>query len=534
MSVIIPQSDLYLLKVPIEIDNRNQLTFTTATAQYNYFNSLTKHTNPEQGTFTYQRQDGTVRYPACIDDIRDYNYCMYRNDGYSNKWFYCFITDMKYLNDKTTAITLKTDVWQTWMFDITIMKSFVEREHVNTDTIGSNTIPENLELGEYKVNSHLSDSFNNSITNVLASTVDPDSLTSITGGIFGGIPSGIRYYRYDTIGTPSDVAATTLLGAINRLNNNGKADAISGLFIAPKWIAGGSSTNIPIANTTTPESKDLGISRISTLDGYIPKNKKLLTFPYCFIEVSNNIGQATTFMQERWTLNAQDEMVLRMQGCLTPGGSIRCYPVNYNGDGEGFDDGISLGKFPALNWITDHYTNWLTQNGISLGAIKLNAKEAGLLGSAINIGVGATRAASGDVTGGLQVGEGIGGIFSTMQSNYQHSLIPNTASGNLNSGDITTAMGANRFHCYRKTITNEYAKIIDNYFDMFGYKVNDLKTPNVNGRTNWNYVKTIGCNIESYIPQYDLQEIKNMFNTGVTFWHNPSTFLDYSQSNSIV
>ena len=51
MAVITPQSDVYLLKVPLEIDNNNQLTFANATAQFNYFNSL-----PKIGfnDFTYQ------------------------------------------------------------------------------------------------------------------------------------------------------------------------------------------------------------------------------------------------------------------------------------------------------------------------------------------------------------------------------------------------------------------------------------------------------------------------------------------------
>ena len=66
---------------------------------------------------------------------------------------------------------------------------------------------------------------------------------------------------------------------------------------------------------------------------------------------------------------------------------------------------------------------------------------------------------------------------------------------------------------------------------MYGYKVNNVKIPNILGRKNWNYVKTLGSNIEGNIPQNDLQEIKNMFDNGVTFWHNSNTFLDYSQDN---
>ena len=69
---------------------------------------------------------------------------------------------------------------------------------------------------------------------------------------------------------------------------------------------------------------------------------------------------------------------------------------------------------------------------------------------------------------------------------------------------------------------------------MYGYKVNMVKMPNLTGRANWNYIKTVGCYIEANIPQEDLQDIKNMFDRGFTIWHHTNTFMDYSQSNAIV
>ena len=84
------------------------------------------------------------------------------------------------------------------------------------------------------------------------------------------------------------------------------------------------------------------------------------------------------------------------------------------------------------------------------------------------------------------------------------------------------------------SVKAEYAKICDSFFSMFGYEVNTVKTPNITGRTNWNYVKTVGCYIQADIPQEDLEEIKTMFDKGITFWHNPSTFMDYTQNNAIV
>jgi hypothetical protein len=84
------------------------------------------------------------------------------------------------------------------------------------------------------------------------------------------------------------------------------------------------------------------------------------------------------------------------------------------------------------------------------------------------------------------------------------------------------------------SIKQEYAKIIDKYFDMFGYKVNMVKTPNKAHRSRWWYTKTIDVNIDGAIPNDDMQMIKNAYNNGITYWRNPSNFMNYSVSNGIV
>ena len=122
---ITPQTNLKLLKSTLSLDNMNQLKFASATAQYNYFNSLTKL---ELSGFTYQRKDNVIRYPAHIDSILTYNYVMYKNENYTNKWFYGFITNMEYENDYNTKISITTDVFQTWQFNLTFKQSFIERE----------------------------------------------------------------------------------------------------------------------------------------------------------------------------------------------------------------------------------------------------------------------------------------------------------------------------------------------------------------------------------------------------------------------
>ena len=126
-------------------------------------------------------------------------------------------------------------------------------------------------------------------------------------------------------------------------------------------------------------------------------------------------------------------------------------------------------------------------------------------------------------------------IKQTMAQVQKTSMLPNT--GNV-GGSNATLLGYDLYNqdiFTRYSIKRQFAERIDMYFDMYGYQTNKVKLPNITGRPNWNYVKTMGLNIlqksTSNVPQEDLQEFKAIFNNGVTLWHNPATFLDYSQNN---
>lgn len=129
-----PSTKLRLIKTPIEIDNKNQLTFNNKTEQRDYFLSLP---HLEIDEISYQRKDNMIYFPEHIDKLINYNYVMYLNENYTNKWIYAFITRMEYENDFNTKIYITTDVFQTWQFDITFKESFIEREMLAT----ANDIP---------------------------------------------------------------------------------------------------------------------------------------------------------------------------------------------------------------------------------------------------------------------------------------------------------------------------------------------------------------------------------------------------------
>ena len=538
---ITPQTNLKLLKCNLNLDEQNQLNFASKTAQYNYFNSLTKI---EASNFTYQRKDNVIRYPAHIDSIIEYNYCMYQNSNYSNKWFYAYITRMEYVNDNMTHIYIKTDPYQTWQFDITFMRSFVEREHVNDDTIGSNTVPEGLETGEYVYGFYsIPKGINMGSSHVvMATTVSLQDGSNAYGYEYSNVYSGLRYWIFKTI---NDVNL-----ALQYLDSLGKADSVNALFIAPDTLTGWQENGAWIQHDgdyqykyieadppdpTTPLSSFQVIKYNAFVyetedDLYTPKNNKLFTYPFHFFTVTNNVGTTAEFHYEDF-YQGLGYANFYLYGALTVGCSIKAVPTNYKDIGNSaynlpYQDGIVCGKFPTCSWNTDVYTNWLTQNAINLISEGATA-TAGILGGAIGLLVNPLVGA-GALAGGLKQTESLLGQV------YEHSITPPQAKGSMNSGDITYSLGYTSFGYYIMQPKKEWARRIDNFFSMYGYKTNLTKVPNLTGRTNWNFVKCIDVNIEGYIPQEDLQEIKDMFNNGVTIWHNPSTFLDYSQSNAII
>ena len=523
---ITPQGQLYLCKTKLENDYKNQLTFSDSTAQLTYFNSIIQETFDN---YTYIKKDNVVQVGKNIDEIIDCNYLFYKNTGFTNKWYFCFITNMEYVNENCTRITFETDCYQTYMFNIVYNKTFVEREHVNDDTVGLHTIPEGLETGEFTCNAHEVDTnFDNIMTDLVYVISSAINLWIIDAGtnkykpatptIYNGIVSGTQYFKF---ADASDVA-----DKLNDVTAKGQIDAINGLFMAPSNLTAlRPNSTTEIASSNSPVSYTNTINKQTTLNGYTPRNKKLLIGDYNYLLVSNNNGNSIVLRYEDFT-NSNCTFLIKM--CLTAGCSIRMIPTNFKNVSQADEYGINLGKLPICSYPCDMYTNWLTQNSINVMGMQITSDDINLASSVVNtVGSIASKNVGGAIGGVLDIGN-------SLIAKKQHELIPPQSRGNLNAGDVITAAGKNTFHFYKMSIKQEYARIIDGFFDMFGYKVNVVKIPNITGRTNWNYVKTIECNFDGDIPQTDLNIIKSMFNNGVTLWHNPSTMLDYSQSNNIV
>ena len=535
--MITPNTTIVLLKSPLTLSNKNQMTFASKTAQYNYFYSLPKLIEED---CMYQRKDNVIRFPAHADTLQEYNYCMYQNENYGNKWFYAFITKIDYVNDNCSYITIKTDTFQTWQFDLLWKQSFVEREHVQDDTIGLHTVPENLDIGELicertRIVDELgAESY---FYFVIACNYDPSNQTRTAGvGIYGGYPQGSMWFAWlINFNNPTDINDVSQW--VYDVTQQGHAEDITAMFALPYQ-----AFNLnDIDSTTHKVTNGLGVkldtditlskSAYCNFNDFSPKNNKVYTYPYNFVRVTNNAGSFNDYKIEDFLeLDVDDQptnnFVFNLIGvpCIGYSGKIR--PKHYQGIINNEDESISLGKYPALSWSTDAFTNWITQNGVNL---VLNTAS-----SFIDNGISMfSNASKGNEVG---IAQDIINIerdtANTIGQMFKAGMLPNRAEGNANAGDVSFAFNLSRFKIMQMRSKTEYLQTIDSYFSMYGYKVNLVKIPNLTNRPNWNYVKTVGANILGNIPQQDLAEIKNFFNNGITLWHNPSTFLDYSQNNS--
>ncbi len=560
---------VWLLNVPLDQDHKNTIYFETLEQQTAYFASRVVFNSIEDGdngisiqrTFSYQRKDGVIRYPKHKDELESCNYVMYTNEGDKAfpKWHYAFITDKQYKNDEATEIYIKTDPVQDRMFKkdgtrgYKVNASFIEREHVADDTPGLHTQEEGLQLGEYVCN--LSNDFSGftdlsiviGVTEAWYGETSKDfelgwggasfgegEFKKISGEVYNGLPSGLAYAA-----CPYSEAGMKQMKDLIEKYDSGKADAIQCLFLAPTALTGTGTQGgwVPKSvrffehyiNLKPAYSDNYSLITLTSdkINNHEPNNKKLLTYPYRYLLVGNNNGVSVPYRFENFSdyegnKNVEPQFIVK--ACLSPGCSIRLVPLNYNGVNENEEEGINGGKFPSLNWTSDVYTNWLTQNGVNIAIDVVSS----IAMTALGVAAGVASGGAGFLATTPMIASGVSQVASTMGEINKMSMVPPQSKGNTNNGDIITISGQNTFHFYNMSIKEEYAKIIDGYFDMFGYKVNSVKVPNENHRPEFWYTKTIDVSITGDMDQGDLQELKNIYNNGITFWKNPDHVGDYS------
>ena len=567
MAYIQPDTIVQFLNVPFDPDYENTMYWATESDQNVY---MTARVTLAINNNSYQRKSrGVIRVgwtadletpkKGVINTLYNSNYMRFKNASYENKWFYAFVRKVEYVNNNTVDVYYDIDVMQTWACDYNLLQCFVERQHTVTDLIGEHTVPEGLEHGEY-FGEALAVSSGDQVGNTkfeytpalcLITTFDSQgdySPGSIIYGRFaqGNIFSGLYYTIWQLI--PGNVQAINdtleaISGGGDVITVDGVkiprflADGVISLFMMPWEFAGAITGGSAVAAKLL--SFDIRTNGSYLIGSYRPRNKKLLCYPYNMMYITNNQGNTAEYRWEDFSNPISCQV--NVWGNVSPNGGLMLAPAGYKGySGENVDEMIQVSGFPQCSWTYDAYKAWVAQNAGTIGAsiVGLAAQWASIIAPVgANLASGAMDLSGyvGQHTGVDLVpmsspGTGlIGATLGAMAQIYDHKRKPPQAHGNGNV-TLTYQAGLLTFFFYRKHIKEEYAQMIDEFFDMYGYRINSVKVPNPAARPCYTYVKTVGCAVDGSLPADDAKKIQSIFDKGIRFWKSTATFGNYNPS----
>lgn len=386
---------------------------------------------------------------------------------------------------------------------------------------------------------------------------------------------------------------TAMMKDLDWLNRVGAGDAIIDAFLIPSSCVEFASDIVDLQidtgvgeYVTVPDAYmlrdgaavphyDIPITPPTGFRNYQPKNNKMLIYPYSFLEFGDYSGRTQEYRYEFFqkdnsgNVHLTDKRVISgdCTGYITPK-----YYCNVIDDPDQHDlADYSYKPFTydytnKISWKYGTFENWAAQNQLGntismvVGAIGIGgglvAEIAGSnpANNVASIGqsasnqatrmavAGATnqnhlggnrnlRAAAG-VFNNSAIGAGIMAIGSTLASIDRAKHRPNEARGNT-AGNAKFQCDYSGFYYAKKRLRPEFAKIIDDFFTMYGYTVATIKVPEIFSRVGWNYVKCVNSDHYGNVPDAFLSIFNQIFNTGITFWHSWNVG-DYSVSNSIV
>lgn len=530
-----PKSSIYVCSgVALNSSYSHTIYFESKEEQTAYFTGKVVKTFLD---YTYLRRNWDIKIDATIDSAQFWNYLYFKNpDG---KTYYYFINSVEYKSEASVVLHLEMDVMQTYLFDWELKPCFIDRMTPASDEVGENTIEEGLEVGEL-INANRVDVPDlNYYYLMVMSTADLGptikdqdgqliaiyEFKDVNSTFIGEIYSGCRVYCIDA----DSENLTEIQQLFDALNEDGKTDAIVSMWMFPKNLVDAESVeqgNFKIV--TGAKDVEITYNKPSALGTYIPKNRKLFSYPFSFLHVHNNMGASGDFRFERFN----GDIVFNVYGSIFPDGGIKAVPANYNGVNNDYETGITLTGFPTCSWNNDTYKIWLAQNQNQIGVNVANSAITGVAGVGMIVGGALTANPALAMSGASMAYSGVSSIGSQLAQISDMKTVPDQARGSQSSS-INALHGKMTFSFYHKCVTPERARIIDDYFTMYGYKQNIVDTPSIYNRQLHTYIKTIGSNVAGEICNDDKNKINAIFDRGITFWTDGDMIGDYNEANPV-
>ena len=558
MAYITPNSTVWLYKgVPLDPNYENTYWFPDkATQKAEFDKSYLAYTFTAQ---SYCRATGnSIRIQRNPDDLINCNYMAFRNTSFGNKIFYAFIDEVAYINNSTAEVRFTIDVLQTYFRDVIFMPSYIEREHSATDEIGDNIMPEpSITTGTilYQDEQVVPSTINFANETVSAITIvvcDRDFKLCAEGSLLKQI-----YYRVweingvTTVGVP--YAFVMAGGRGNKANekleayiqNGGKI--LSVYCIPPQCITmfrfdttgsdydflgeyqgGNPNLIVPFMDKPTKDKQ---------LNGYIPKNKKLYTYPFCFLRAVTGSGDSKDFQFEFFSGERAEFQVIA--SAMTDEQTETLAPVRYSGVNNTKKSsamfGLKYSEYPSPTLSTNEYSQLRGQerlgyviNGLrNYLSYSLSGNTTQPVTSKSSQQLTPAQQIYGSDMGKVSTALGIGGraagaLLSQVAS--KEDMKNNTVTINGKGGSAWTSIiyEVPHFILYTCTMNRAALATYDSYFTRFGYTINRVKFPYFiegKGRKTFNYIKTNGASIAAKdAPADAVEKMKQIFDSGTTVW----------------
>lgn len=532
-----PISNLILYNCKLDRTMHKTIDFSSQSARDSYFSSsnaiATIVSVPFNGDAYFIRENMTIKIGINADvlDFNGVNYCRFNNpQSGANNFFYAFIDDIEYSAPYTSILHIRTDVMLTNMKNFTTNECFVERSHIakNDDDFYNQLTPESVDYGDiciYSDHRVTTDLSARTITEfednyyICLNMSEPLNGAPFTHiNYIGGVPNLSYFYCFDW----------TDLNYINeQINQHGQTESVISIFAVPKMY-------ITITSTINYNGHDLFIideknySDFQTFlivkyptmaNGYNPRNKKLLCYPYNYLRLHNHNNSSIDLKWENST-NPTGEIDIKTVMSLGTNANILAIPVNYENYGSdyyseylgNYENSVDCNGFPEIPWITDTYKNYIALNKNSIETQKISMtynSSTKLINSLSDKNtVGAISALSENMLTRQD--------FENKMTDLQNQ--PLKIHGNI-PGNMGFKSGSMGIFVSRMSCKTQFAEKIDKYFDMYGYNISAVQTPNFTNRSHYNYIKTTGIDIYGPISKNDKETIANLFDSGVTIWH---------------
>lgn len=531
----------YFRNVNLSPESEDTIYFATRAAKDAYFDTLVNNVLDEQNV-TYINGVGhknVFRSAINMSQLYNVRYLRFRNADssgsnpghYDTKWWYAWVTSVDYANNGMVEVSFVIDDIMSWMGDFTLSKCLIVREHVAQDTLYQHYVDENLPTGDYVIrksetlSAHYPGANTGSAPDVGS---DPQLVVSIArealtvGGVGqykGNILSGAEYRKYDISPNGVQRLETDLNALINSTEGNAINAIISASIVfgsmAPQTASSALEGLEPYNWTGQWISSSNSLGTVQSADSnskYRPKNLKLYCYPFCVLNVFNSEGSEKEY---RYEFFSDHRPHFYMFGIAADVPEMCIIPHNYKGSETDYvmDEAMYMRHFPQASVAVDQYRAYVAQ-------ITSGGSENPFVSSIATAALGTlANAALGNYAGAAaSAAKGITEVSKLLEDSRHYKSMPDSVVGSANS-DLAMCINKKVFTIMHKSITAEYARIIDEFFNAYGYRVNRVDTPSMHNRPAFTYVKTSGCLVKGSLPAQAAKAIADRFDQGIRFWN---------------